>query len=102
MVQSGHGRLVETLRQSDHARVGAAEWQVPVVLDELVDPYPIGLHKIRDVNLALGDRLEEQGLGSGAELPTDQVGRLGDDQPGRDDRARRAGEQRRTRLVRRV
>jgi hypothetical protein len=78
---------VEPLRRSDHRGVDGAERQVAVFGDELGDADRVAGMERLDREAATGQIAEEADLGLPAETRLDQVGDLGDDEGGDDERA---------------
>lgn len=103
MIQRGDPVGAEALRQGDHTRVGAAERAAGVPVDEFGDAAPVGLVQVLNDKFTRRERAEEGRLGSRTELSRDEVARLGDHQPGRDERfallREKAGARRMVRIV---
>jgi hypothetical protein len=69
------------LHQSSQPEVG-------IGLDQVGDPSRVGGRDRLHLDLDGRYRTEEAGFGGGSELPADEVGGLGDDESGRNQRAR--------------
>jgi hypothetical protein len=83
----------QALRRGDDGGVDGAEREVVVTGDELGDPERIGGVDRLERQAARGEIAEETDLGVPAEAGGDQVGDLGDDQGGDDERSRMGLEQ---------
>ena len=71
----------------DQGGVGSAEGKGGVGLDEVADAFPVVATEGLDPEVTIDDGRIERGFGFGAELAIKQVGGLGDDHGGGDERA---------------
>ena len=86
-VQGGDLGGAQPLRGGDHRSVNGAERQITVFADELGDAHRIGSVQLLDCEVPVGEVAEEADLGLPAQPRGEQVGDLGDDEGGDDERA---------------
>lgn len=92
-IERRHLGGVEPLRGGDHRGVDGAKRQVAIFGDELGYANRVtGVQRL-DREAAAGEIAEEADLGFPAETRLDQIGNLGDDEGGDDERARMGLEQ---------
>ncbi|HEX5374963.1 MAG TPA: hypothetical protein VFW48_02285 [Solirubrobacterales bacterium] len=92
-IERCHFGGVEPLGGGDHRGVNRAERHVAVFGDELSNANGVtGMQRL-DREAAAGEIAEEADLGFPAETSLDQIGDLGDDEGGDDERARMGLEQ---------
>ena len=77
-VQGNHQVCAEALGERDDGRIGPAEREVRVLLDEVGDARPIGWSRRLDVKLAKAP--EERGLGSRSETTSEKERHLRDNE----------------------